>query len=104
MPADPLAEMTESDLLLVVQDMETWWNRGATATSEAQTLGNQIKAHLSETEYQEDDDTLEFLPDGMRYRLQNLQFDGLTSEMRNLAATILDADDLHREQHEHLRH
>ena len=89
MPADPLPEMTESDLLSVLQDMETWWNRGASATSEAQVLGAKIKAHLEARPYQEEDDTLYVMPDPMMARLMHVMFQGPTEEIREAARLVL---------------
>lgn len=83
------APISDAELLLVVSDMETWWNRGAAATGEAQILGAKIKAHLESRVYTEEDDTLETMPDPMLVRLLNVMFSGPTPEICEAARLVL---------------
>ena len=84
----PVPEIPNSELLLVISDMELWWNRGVSATSAAQVLGNKIKAHLEARTYTEGD-TLYAIPDAMMARLMNVMFRGPTEEIREAARLVL---------------
>lgn len=86
---EPAPPISDADLLLTVSDMETWWNRGSTATGDAQVLGAKIKAHLEDRAYTEEDDTLETMPDEMMARLITLMFRGPTEEIREAARIVI---------------